>query len=75
MSEGTEMKTDRTWERCEFMNVDANLMMLLMTFPVYSRKRISRRRRRLHSSSSRSQVVVQLITQQQRGKKCTRREG
>lgn len=53
MSEGTEMKTDRTWERCEFMNVDANLMMLLMTFPVYSRKRISRRRRRrLHSSST-----------------------
>lgn len=49
MSEGTEMKTDRTWERCEFMNVDANLMMLLMTFPVYSRKRISRR---LHSSST-----------------------
>lgn len=61
MSEGTEMKTDRTWERCEFMNVDANLMMLLMTFPVYSRKRISRRRRRLHSSSTGTRAAAAAV--------------
>lgn len=77
LSEGTEMKTDRIRGRCEFINVDANSTLLLMTFPVAPLllcvvSVFPIIFRKIHGSYSRSQDVVHSTDRTELGKKCTR---